>query len=314
MRHSSRSLTAHLRETEDHARLPFHAACPVCRRDRLAGSLDGEELVSRRTQAAIAAGLLAFSTGGVSVAAAQVPDEVTEGTTEVVVGGDPTAGAEFDPGDETVQLPDEAPLTTDVAATPHIDEDDGPLEQEPADDVHEPVVEATEPPAEPLPTAAPDTAVPAPTPAPVTAEQPAEGEVLPARASAGPRAFEAHRREAPRRDQPRRASRAAPRTDAAAAHPAPATAPATAPAEPAAATSTTVHVARSSESRAASGDRIHTVRPGESLWSIAADLLGKKATVASIAREVNRLWELNQERIGTGQPDLLLTGTRLMLR
>jgi len=56
------------------------------------------------------------------------------------------------------------------------------------------------------------------------------------------------------------------------------------------------------------------VRPGESLWSIAANLLGDRATVPRIAREVNRLWELNDERIGTGRPDLLFAGTRLKLR
>jgi hypothetical protein len=28
---------------------------------------------------------------------------------------------------------------------------------------------------------------------------------------------------------------------------------------------------------------------------------------------VNRLWELNQERIGTGEPDLLMVGTELQL-
>ena len=66
--------------------------------------------------------------------------------------------------------------------------------------------------------------------------------------------------------------------------------------------------------RAAARDRFHTVRPGESLWSIAADLLGDRATVPRIAREVNRLWELNDERIGTGRPDLLFPGTRLRLR
>ena len=53
---------------------------------------------------------------------------------------------------------------------------------------------------------------------------------------------------------------------------------------------------------------------GESLWSIAKDLLGEDASVARIAREVNRLWELNSARIGTGEPDLLMVGTRIALR
>ncbi len=56
------------------------------------------------------------------------------------------------------------------------------------------------------------------------------------------------------------------------------------------------------------------VQRGESLWSIASDLLGHQASPARIAREVNRLWKLNSSRIGTGTPDLLMVGTRLTLR
>ena len=43
-------------------------------------------------------------------------------------------------------------------------------------------------------------------------------------------------------------------------------------------------------------------------------MLGDDASVAKIAREVNRLWELNSDRIGTGDPDLLMVGTKLVLR
>jgi nucleoid-associated protein YgaU len=62
------------------------------------------------------------------------------------------------------------------------------------------------------------------------------------------------------------------------------------------------------------GDRTHRVQPGESLWAIAADLLGTSATPARIAREVHRMWTLNASRIATGNPDLLMTGTVLELR
>ena len=62
------------------------------------------------------------------------------------------------------------------------------------------------------------------------------------------------------------------------------------------------------------GDRFHTVRRGESLWSIANDLLGDRASAARTGREVNRLWELNSNRIGTGNRDLLMVGTKLALR
>jgi Tfp pilus assembly protein FimV len=62
------------------------------------------------------------------------------------------------------------------------------------------------------------------------------------------------------------------------------------------------------------GDRVHVVFEGESLWSVAEDVLGPGATVTEVARAVNRLWAHNRERIGTGDRDLLPIGTRLELR
>jgi hypothetical protein len=61
------------------------------------------------------------------------------------------------------------------------------------------------------------------------------------------------------------------------------------------------------------GGDFHTVRSGESLWSIAAALLPAGAGNAEIAAEVKRLWRLNASRIGTGDPNLLMVGTRLRL-
>ena len=329
------SLSAHLRETDEHSRLPFHPACPVCRRDRLEGSLDGEDLVSRRTQAVIAAGLLAFSTAGVPAAVASPPDEVIEGTAEVV---DEDPSVVFDPGGEELQLPDEAPGAPDTSApSADLDEDAGPLEQEPATDVREPSLEADAQVIKPIANSAPssklDAAAPAseePPAAPPIA--PAESELQEPQANAGPRPEGGHRREVAAKDavgdatQPRTEPSIAPGFAPAATAPAPAVEiapahePATAAVIPAAdsahaaTTVTTRVVARTNTGRAAQKDRYHVVRPGESLWSIAADLLGDRATVPRIAREVNRLWELNNEVIGTGRPDLLLAGTRLRLR
>jgi len=58
--------------------------------------------------------------------------------------------------------------------------------------------------------------------------------------------------------------------------------------------------------------RTHVVRPGESLWSIATRLVPATATNAHVAREVQRLWRLNRDRLR--QPDLLPVGTVLRLR
>jgi resuscitation-promoting factor RpfA len=57
----------------------------------------------------------------------------------------------------------------------------------------------------------------------------------------------------------------------------------------------------------------YRVQPGDSLWRIAARHLGPDATTAQTAREVNRLWELNQQRIGTGNPDLIFPGQTLSM-
>ena len=62
------------------------------------------------------------------------------------------------------------------------------------------------------------------------------------------------------------------------------------------------------------GARFYVVQSGDSLWSIAKRLLGRDASSARIAREVHRLWSLNEARIATGDPDLLRVGTELRLR
>lgn len=62
-----------------------------------------------------------------------------------------------------------------------------------------------------------------------------------------------------------------------------------------------------------SSGRVHVVQAGESLWSIAAELLGPGASTGEIARAVERLWQLNAERIGSGDPDLIMAGERLLL-
>jgi nucleoid-associated protein YgaU len=348
-------LSAHLRQTEGHTRLPFHPACPICRRERLAGDLPSDALVSPRTQAAIAAGLLAFSSVAPGAVAAET-DQTSEGTAvpEQVAGGDGAQSPGFDPGGESVDLPVEAPVAPQVPVPPAAD-DAEPLEPEPAVDVApvadrgevpapsevgpppsvvEPPGATTHPEASMSPGRAPEEpagggAKPETTDAPVTKRPTARSDGEARRSTPRPttRSDAELRRSTPRRvasavdrrhasapvhaAQPTRMSAlssrtpvrssSTPTTTSAAVHPTTAPAP-------------TVVVAGAAAGRAKPGDRFHVVRRGESLWSIAADVLGENATVARIAREVNRLWRLNEERIATGDRNLLLVGTRLRLK
>lgn len=62
------------------------------------------------------------------------------------------------------------------------------------------------------------------------------------------------------------------------------------------------------------GKDTYVVRPGDCLWQIAAGLLGPGADTQAIEAEVGRLWRLNEDRIGTGDPSLIYAGTELRLR
>jgi LysM domain len=323
------SLSAHLRRAGDHGALRFHPECPVCRDERLAGTLPTDALVSRRTQALFAASVLALSSAPPTAALAQEPDQEQEGSAapDQAVVSDPAADPDFDPGGETTDLPFDAGPAPSAPVAAEVDDDEtGALELEPATNEEAPIAEAgegsTAPAAEqqaPSPTG--PTQPPAPTP-PATPE-PAEPAPVASDPSAtlGPAESEPGTRTHPREDtrnRPRRSDAKA-RSESPAASPAPEPAAATEPSE------TTIYITQEptvsravsapAEGRAArSGDRTHVVLPGESLWSISQDVLGDGASVAKIARKVNRLWELNSERIGTGSPHLLMVGTKLVLR
>jgi len=83
--------------------------------------------------------------------------------------------------------------------------------------------------------------------------------------------------------------------------------------EPPAPQSPAVRAERQAQRANLAGRGFHTVRSGECLWSIAAALLPAGAGNAEIAAEVKRLWRLNASRIGTGDPSLLMVGTKLRL-
>jgi hypothetical protein len=390
------SLTAHLRRPDNHAALPFHPSCPSCRLERLTGDLPREELISPRTQAAIAAGLLAFSGGAAPAAAvAAEPEQLSEGAAAPgATGGEASGTGQSDAGGETTELLEE-PAPTEPAADAPPSEAAEPVATAPATDPQQsaPAGEPELPPPEPASTPGDDVQgetqqddpgtrpngddeqrqpndVPETQPRNQSRSQhhPGSQPKDDAKSKQNPGAQPKHGDNSEQNDpdvqsnndaesneqhpespeaesqnpvaSPRLDGPAAPRAPAAGSEVEPATsaepAPVSAPAEPAQryvggsaqAAPETVRVAVSTGAgqgtgqqsadpvadSAEPGDRVHVVLRGESLWSIAADRLGDRATVARVAREVNRLWELNQSRIGTGDPDLIFAGTRLTLR
>jgi hypothetical protein len=157
-RHGGRpfgSLTAHLLEAGDHGRLGFHPRCPVCRKERLFGSLSSEPLISRRVQAALATGVLAFSAAAPGAAVAAVPDRQKEG----VAAPGPRSGGnldspDFDPGGETALPFEVAPTpTSPVVGGDSEDTGDGPpVDSDPVVDLDAhllaPTTPETQPPTE----------------------------------------------------------------------------------------------------------------------------------------------------------------------
>ena len=60
------------------------------------------------------------------------------------------------------------------------------------------------------------------------------------------------------------------------------------------------------------GSTVRVVRPGDSLWSIAADLLPDSSSDRDVSTAWHRLHRTNAARIGA-DPDLILPGTRLVV-
>lgn len=324
------TLTTHLRSPESHGRLTFRPDCPICRQSRLTGTLNAERIVSLRAQAVLTASMLAISAAApVTSALAAEPDQEQKGTAPVTQAGapEPAANPDFDPGGDSTSLPDTGPPSPPAAASG--DDDTAAVEPDPTTNPTEPLVDtgdgsdttaelappaakgppvptSPEPPQSPGP-ASPATTVAPPVPTPTAAPEP----TTPAPTLAGSGQPEPQPRQSDSvNDQdairsPRRAP-AESSTSRAGTVSAPDVVPAALRGAPTPAVG--------SSEPAKPGDRRHTVRPGESLWAIAADVLGPDATPAQIAREVHRLWALNSDRIGTGDPDLLMIGTRLVLR
>jgi outer membrane biosynthesis protein TonB len=329
----------HQSGSSDHDRLGFHPDCPACRQDRLFGALSPRPVFSYRVRVLLATGVLALSAGAATTSVASEPDRGQEGVSVPEQGSSPApgdstgenaGGVQGSADDELGQgsggetaLPIEVdPLPSDPengpsGGTPG-DEADAPdpLEPQPATDpdadlgLTDPgapdaidVEDVPVPPTEPDPPVAPSLPVaPSPdlTPPPPPAPAPPRE-----RHRAGRKGHKGDRRANDPATRERRVATAAPP---------PATAP---PPSNAPAVSTPVQVVSAATAAPApppGAGRSHVVRPGESLWSIGADLLGPEASTAAIAAEVQRLWGLNEARIGTRDPDLLPVGVKLRLR
>jgi hypothetical protein len=137
------SLSAHLRELEQHGRLAFHPGCPICRNERLVGTVPTEGLIPRRAQALIAAGVLVASTAAPATALAGAPDQEQDGTAAPQTsGGDPATSPNFDPGGDSTDLPFDASPPPEAQAPPDPgNPDTAPLDQEPGTDPGAPVAD-----------------------------------------------------------------------------------------------------------------------------------------------------------------------------
>jgi LysM domain len=318
--------------TAEHARLGFHPDCPRCRAGRLAGA--------RRARAALAAGLLAFSAGA-PPAAAQVPEVDPQQHAAPEPGGEPPGlQPDLDPGGQDTFDYETAPVPGGPQAGGEEDEGLGaPVDTDPTSDPEAPILSeeqapAPAPPGSSAPAPAPTPPQQAPAPAPVP--PPTPGPVTPVPAPAAPPAEpptaeleqpppDAEPRDTRKRKAPERGAKTveAERDPAIGTSPAPppetaapvierpgaAVQPMTPPAPP-----ITAPVAQpSGPDLAPIAGPAYMVRKGDNLWSIAERLLGPGASAAEIAHEVDRLWELNEDAIATGDPDLLLVGTELRL-
>ena len=186
----------------------------------------------------------------------------------------------------------------------HGQSEDGPLETQ-VDD--QPVaMPAPAPPPAVAPTPPPAPRAERPAPAPVHQPVPAPpSAVAPVRRTEKPEADRTVKRT--RRRPANQPSRPAPAPVAGSPSPVAGRSAAPTP-SPARAPSSTVPASGPSPGRST-----HIVRAGESLWGIASARLGPGASAAQIAREVQRLWDLNAQAIGTGDPSLLGIGVRLRL-
>jgi hypothetical protein len=290
-------------------------------------------LGSRRARAALAAGLLVFSAGA-APAGAQVPELDPDQQAAPAPGGEPLGlQPDLDPGEADTFDYETAPLPGGPQAGGEEDEGLGaPVDSDPTIDPEVPLPPEEQVPAPPRP--APSTPAPAP-PAPEAAPVPTPPSAAPVPAPATPPAAGAEQLAPPppppgelleypkqhggatRLREVRIGLQPTPPATQGGARPTAVGSLSLQPADSVPTASSSVEAVPVSQPVSPSESRIdgatYVVRPGDSLWSIATRLLGPGASAAEIADEVNRLWELNKDRIASGDPDLLGVGTELWL-
>lgn len=247
----------------------------------------------RRVFALVLCSMLVIGSVFPGVALASEADSEGEGASPPVELPEPP---DFDPGGEETGL-EEVPATGSG-------EEDGAVEIEPEVDIEAPPTEevtsaAAEAPVEappPPPVAAPEAATSTPEPQPVqeTASEPASPEPVANQSIPAPKQTPA--------DPPSASESAAPPEEAPPAEQ-------EVPPSPQPVAAPPVDTGRNLAGRGS-----YVVRPGDCLWHIAAGLLPADADDAHVAQEVQRLWRLNEDRIGTSDPDLIFAGTTLRLR
>lgn len=247
----------------------------------------------RRPVAVILCATLSLASVFPGFAFAGEPDSEGEGTSPPIEL--PVGPPDFDPGGEETGLEEEAPPSgageeggADLEAEAEL-EVPAPAEGTSALAPEAPVEPPSTPPA-PEPVVAP-----APEPAPQEIERAAEPVANQAIVAPDEKVVVDHRSSA-------KATAASTGTEAPVAP-----APEEAPTAPPAAVS-------ADPGRSLVGKDTYVVRPGDCLWHIAARLLPVGADSAAVEDEVQRLWRLNEERIGTGDPSLIYAGTELRLR
>jgi LysM domain len=336
-------LSEHLPAGPDHGRLHFDPDGPLRHHQRPTGAPSDPIRPTRARVGLLAAALGAGTLLPSPFAAASSPREHPTAKPSQTPAPAPAPAPEPSPSpapdqpslgtDETQEAPvDEAPQLRELLTSPEAGTDTGgedvsgeaeetapppvPIGQAPAEPAPAEPTPAPlgQPPAPPPPVEPPAPAQPGPAPspqpprAPVEQPPPVTHEVATAH-TVRPRV----KRKAPeRRAKPRGAAAQPAAQSEVALQPVDAALPVDAvPAAPT--TPTLVSQPPEPASDPITG-RSYRVQPGDSLWSIARRLVGPEPSDGRIARKMNRLWQLNRDRIGSGDPSLIYAGTVLRIK